>query len=133
MGNFAHPAGDALALVKLKGHDWVYVADGREVNNDQPMKAWSKALASPVLYAGEESVSSVVFYQLWQSGKCVESFESDGELFRGGVEIDPDVNEEEDRMLGTDFRSTLRAADQIDWSSYSSEWEFLERFLRQQN
>ena len=125
------PLGDCLVLVKLKGHSWVYVAGGRRPRGDSPMKAWSKKLRAPVLYAGEERVASVVFYALYDGGKCVESFESDGVWFRGGIEIDPEVQEESERMFGTSFQSQIRDEGEIDWTAYESEWNFLDRFLRE--
>lgn len=127
------PVGGVLALVKLRGQPWVYVAGCRRPRGDSPMQAWSRKLKSPVLYAGEESVASVVFYALYDRGQCVEAFESDGVWFRGGVDIDPEVQDESDRMHGTTFSSTLRDAAEVDWSAYDSEWEFLDRFLREQD
>jgi ankyrin repeat protein len=127
------PVGDVLAMVKFKGQNWVYVARGRGNRRDFPVKAWSKALKAPVLRAGEQSVASVVYYALYDRGVCIESFESDGQWFRGGVEIDPEVQDDSERMHGTVFSSSLREADSIDWSDYRSEWEFLDRFLRDQN
>ncbi len=127
------PVGDVLALVKLRGQSWVYVAGCRRPRGDSPMQVWSRKLKSPVLYAGEESVASVVFYALYDRGQCVEAFESDGVWFRGGVEIDPEVQDESDRMHGTTFSSLLRDADEVDWSAYESEWDFLDKFLREQN
>ncbi|TWT77908.1 Ankyrin repeats (3 copies) [Posidoniimonas polymericola] len=126
------PTADVLALVKLKGQPWVY-ATGRRPRGDSPMMKWSKKLRGPVLHAGEESVSGVVYYALYDRGECVEAFESDGQWFHGGVEIDPEVHDESDRMQGTSFSSLLRDEEQIDWSDYESEWEFLDRFLREQD
>lgn len=97
------------------------------------MKAWSKACQAPVLYAGEQSTPGVVYYWLYDRGQCVEAFESDGQWFRGGVEIDPDLQDESERMHGTTFTSLLREAEGVDWSEYESEWEFLDRFLREQD
>lgn len=127
------PVGDVLALVKLRGQPWVYLAGCHRPHGDSPMQAWSRKLNRPVLYAGEESVASVVFYALYDRGQCVEAFESDGMWFRGGVEIDPDIQDESDRMHGTTFSSLLRDADEIDWSAYESEWGFLDNFLREQD
>lgn len=127
------PVGEVLALIKMRGQSWVYLAGFRTPRGDSPMEAWSKKLRSPVLYAGEESVSSVVFYALYDGGRCVEAFESDGVWFHGGVEIDPEIQEESDRMHGTTFSSVLRDDEKIDWSDYQSEWEFLDRFLRDQD
>jgi ankyrin repeat protein len=133
LGEVKHDFGDLLSLVKLKGHDWVYVSRGRRTRGDSQIKAWSKKLKAPLLLAGQESASDVVYYALYDCGRCVESFESDGQWFRGGVEIDPEVNDESDRMLGTDFTSVRRDPDGIDWSTYESEWQFLDDFLRQQD
>jgi ankyrin repeat protein len=125
--------GDVLALVKLKGHEWVYVAVGRVVRGDSPMKTWSKRLKAPVLYAGEQSTAGVVYYYLYDRGKCVEDFESDGQWFQGGVEIDPEVQDESDMMVGTNFSSERREPETIDWSQYESEYEFLDKFLRDED
>lgn len=130
---FDRPVGGVLALVKLKGHDWVYVAGGRPTTGDSPMKAWSKACQAQVLYAGEQSTAGVLYYWLYDRGQCVETFESDGQWFRGGVEIDPDLQDESERMHGTTFTSVLRDLKEVDWSKYESEWEFLDRFLRDQD
>ena len=125
--------GDVMALVKLKGHEWIYVAGGRRPKDESPMKAWSRALKSPVLHAGEQSTAGVVYYVLYDQGKCVEAFESDGVWFRGGVEIDPEVQDESDRMIGTTFTSLRRDTESVDWSAYESEYEFLDAFLREEN
>jgi ankyrin repeat protein len=125
--------GDVIALVKLKGHDWVYFGGRRRSYGDSPMKAWSKKLKAPVLCAGEQSTAGVVYYMLYDSGKCVESFESDGVWFHGGVEIDPEIQDESDRMVGTTFMSERREPDSVEWSAYESEYEFLDRFLRDED
>ncbi|QDT73990.1 ankyrin repeat domain-containing protein [Lacipirellula limnantheis] len=124
-----HEAGDALFLVKLKGHEWTYVTSERPIHGDSPMKGWSKSLKTQVLHAGEQATAGVVYYWLYDRGECVETFESDGQWFRGRVEIDPDVQDESDRMAGTSFGS-LRHDEEIDWSAYESEYEFLDSFLR---
>jgi ankyrin repeat protein len=127
------PVGQVMALVKLKGQAWVYAAGGSRPTRDNLLKTLSKRLKGRVLRVGEESVSGVLYYQLYDTGKCIESFQSDGTWFHGGVEIDPDLEEESDRMLGTQFTSELRDPQQVDWSRYKSEWEFVDHFLREQD
>jgi ankyrin repeat protein len=127
------PIGGAVTLVKLKGQDWVYVVGVRHIRGDSPMKAWSKTLKSPVLRAGEQSTAGVVYYWLYDRGERVETFESDGQWFRGGIEIDPEVQDASERMTGTDFSSLRRDSAGVDWSAFESEYEFLDSFLRSEN
>ena len=75
------------------------------------MAAWSKTLKAPVLRAGEQSTASVVYYELFDGGECVEKFVSDGRWFRGGIEIDPEVQDDSERMHGTEFKSLLQEPD----------------------
>nr|WP_231956524.1 ankyrin repeat domain-containing protein [Posidoniimonas polymericola] len=132
MGTLQRPIGDLLSIVKLKGQPWLYVS-GCRPHHDSPMQAWSKKARLPVLLVREESVSGTLSYALYDRGECQEAFESDGQWFRGGVEIDPDVHDDSERMQGTDFRSQLRDPEEMDWSLYESEWEFVEQFLRSQD
>lgn len=127
------PLGHLMALVKLKGHPWVYLAGMRRLESSDKLKKWSKKLKAPIIRAGEESVSGVVYYELYDGGECVESFESDGQWFRGGIEIDPEVEDEADRMHGTTFTSQIHDVENTDWTAYESEWQFLDEFLKEQD
>lgn len=127
--------GHVVALVKLKGHDWVYYAAGRRWENDEALIGWSKQLSGPVLRAGEESVSGVLHYALYQNGQQLESFESDGMRFLGSHDIDRDdePEEEDDCQIGTSFTSSLRDPEAVAWEDYDSEWEFVDRFFKDQD
>ncbi|MCA9165794.1 MAG: ankyrin repeat domain-containing protein, partial [Planctomycetales bacterium] len=97
------------------------------------MQAWSKKLKSPVLRAGEQNTACVVYYWLYENGDCAEVFESDGQWFRGGVEIDPEIQDESKRMQGTSFSSLRREPEDVDWSAYESEWQFVDEFFRSED
>jgi ankyrin repeat protein len=128
---FERPVGHVMAVVKLKGHDWVYTAGGTSAGRESLLKKLSKSLKCRIIKFNVDDEMGVLSYQLFDSGKCIESFSSDGQWFRGGVDIDPELQDESERMLGTEFTSSIRKAVAVNWNSYRSEWEFVDRFLRE--
>jgi ankyrin repeat protein len=132
VGNIDHPGGDILVLVKLKGQDWVYLAGERIPTGDKSYKGWSKALIAPVIHAGQQNTAGVVHYSLFDHGERMESFESDGQCFQGSDVVDTEAQDEPEEMEGTEFTSSLRSSESINWSEYGSEWEFLDALLRGQ-
>jgi ankyrin repeat protein len=128
---FEWPVGHVMALVKLKGHDWIYTAGGTGAEREKLVNKLSKSLKCRIIKFNVDDEMGVLSYQLFNSRKRIESFSSDGQWFRGGVDIDPEFQDESERMLGTEFKSSIRKAAAVDWSSYRSEWEFVDRFLRE--
>jgi ankyrin repeat protein len=128
---FERPAGHVMAFVKLKDHDWIYTTGEPGAERKTFVKRLSKSLNSKIIKVNEDDEMGMLSYQLFDSGKGVESFSSDGQWFRGGVDIDPELQDESERMLGTEFTSSIRNVAEIDWNNYRSEWEFVDRFLRE--
>jgi ankyrin repeat protein len=133
VGRIDHPGGAVLALVKLKGQNWVYLAGERIPTGDKSYKAWSMALMAPVIHAGQQSTAGVVHYSLFDHGELVERLETDGQWFQGSDVVDSEAEDGPEEMEGTEFTSSLRTTESIHWSQYDTEWEFLDSLLRDQD